>query len=66
MGIFEPALNNDIMMKYPIMMKFGTAIPYLVKIQKIYESSDTSPDFFRHQQFFTGNLQILLYQEIQI
>ena len=46
MGIFEGALNNDIMMKYPIMMKFGTVIPYLVKIQKIYESSDTPPDFF--------------------
>ena len=30
---------------YPTMMKLGTVIPYLKKIQKIYESSDTPPDF---------------------
>ena len=28
--------------KYPKMMKRGTVIPYLKKIQKIYESHDTS------------------------
>ena len=33
---------------------------------KIYESRDTPPDFCWHQHFFTGNQQILLYQEIQI
>ena len=27
---------------YPAMMKLGTVIPYLKKIQKIYESRDTS------------------------
>ena len=27
---------------YPAMMKLGTVIPYLKKIQKIYESHDTS------------------------
>ena len=27
--------------KYPTMMKLGTVIPYLKKIQKIYESRDT-------------------------
>ena len=26
---------------YPTMMKLGTVIPYLKKIQKIYESRDT-------------------------
>ena len=30
---------------YPTMMKFGTVIPYLKKIQKIYESSDTLLEF---------------------
>ena len=30
---------------YPTMMKLDTAIPYLKKIQKIYESRDTHPDF---------------------
>ena len=29
----------------PKMMKLGTVIPYLKKIQKIYESRDTSPEF---------------------
>ena len=28
---------------YPTMMKLGTVIPYLKKIQKIYESRDTHP-----------------------
>ena len=30
---------------YPTMMKLGTVIPYLKKIQKIYESRDTPPEF---------------------
>ena len=46
---------------YPTMMKLGTIIPYLNKIKKIYESRDTLL-----QHFFTGNQQILLYQEIQV
>ena len=41
-------------------------IPYLKKIQKMYESRDTPLEFCWHQHFFTGNQQILLYQEIQI
>ena len=41
-------------------------IPYLKKSQKIYESRDTSLVLCWHQQFFTGNQQILLYQKIQI
>ena len=51
---------------YPTMMKLGTLIPYLKKIQKIYKSRDTALEFWWHQHFFTGNQQILLYQEIQI
>ena len=30
---------------YPTMMKLGTIIPYLKKIQKIYESRDTPLSF---------------------
>ena len=30
---------------YPAIMKLVTVIPYLKKIQKIYESCDTPPDF---------------------
>ena len=51
---------------YPTMMKLGTVIPYPKKIQKIYESRDTPLEFCWHQHFFTGNQQVLLYQEIQI
>ena len=49
---------------YPTIMELGTLLPCLNKIQKIYESCDTPPDFVLHQHFFTGNQQILLYQEI--
>ena len=31
--------------RYPTMMKLGTVIPYLKKIQKIYESRDTLPEY---------------------
>ena len=51
---------------YPTMMKLGTVISYLKKIQKIYESRDTRLGFCWHHHFFTRNQQILLYQEIQI
>ena len=39
------------------MTKLGTVTPYLKKIQKIYESRDTTFEFWLSQ--------ILLYQEIQ-
>ena len=49
---------------YPIMMKLDTVIPYLKKIQKIYESCDT---LIKHPSaFFHRNQQILLYQETDI
>ena len=46
--------------------QLGTVIPYLKKIQKIYESHDTALEFCWHQYFFTRNQEILLYQKIQI
>ena len=49
---------------HPTMMKLGTVISYLKKIQKIYKSRDTPLEFCWHQQFFTGNQQILQYQGI--
>ena len=30
---------------YPTMMRLGTVIPYLKKIQNMYESRDTHPGF---------------------
>ena len=51
---------------YPTTIKLGTAIPYRKKIQKLYESHDRPLEFCWCQHFFTGNHQILLYQEIQI
>ena len=76
MGIFGAALGwgggakrpplPKICHTYPTMMKLGIVISYLKKIQKICESHDTPSDFCWHQHFFTGNQQILLYQEIQI
>ena len=47
-------------------IKLGTAIPYLKKIQNIYKSCDTLFEFCWHQQFSMGNQPILLYQERQI
>ena len=71
MGIFGTAHGWEaplpkICHTYPAMMKVGTVIPYLKKIQKIFQSRDTSPEFCWHQYFFTINQKILLYQEIQI
>ena len=64
-GAKRPPLPN-ICHTYPTMMKFGTVIPNLRDIQKIHKSRDTPPNFCLHQHFFSGNQQILLYQEIQI
>ena len=64
-GAKRPSLPK-ICHRYPTMMKIGTVIPCLKKIRKIYESRDTHSEFCWHQHFFTGNQQILLYQEIQI
>ena len=51
---------------YPTMMELGTVIPYLEKIRKTYESHETPSEFCYRHHFFTGNQQILLFQEIQI
>ena len=70
MGIFRAAHGWEDLPKfchtYRTMMKLDTVIPYLKKIQNIYESRDTHPKFCRHPHFSTGNQQSLLYQEIQI
>ena len=57
-GSFLPKICHT----YPAMMKLGTVIPYLKKIQKIYQSRDASPGLCWHQNFFTGNHQILKYR----
>ena len=64
-GANSPSLPK-ICHTYPTVMRLGTAIHYLKKIQKIYESRDMPTDFCWHQHFFTGNQQVLLYQEIRI
>ena len=51
---------------YPTMMKFDTVIPYLKKTQNICELRDTPHEVCLHQDFFTENQLIFLYQEIQI
>ena len=68
MGIFGGAHGcgakrppSKICHTYPAMMKLDKVIPYLQKIEKIYESRDTHPKFCSH--FFAGNQQILIYQE---
>ena len=43
-GLFGPLLPK-ICHTYRTMMKLGTVIPYLRKIQKIYKSRDTSLEF---------------------
>ena len=71
MGIFGAAhgwgANNNslpaICHTYSAMMKLGTVIPHLKKIQKIYESRETplssagisifSPEFLLHQEIQT-------------
>ena len=46
---------------YSAMIKLGAVIPYLKKIQQIYESRDTPLVFCCHQHFFIGNQQILVF-----
>ena len=46
----------------PTMMKLGTVIPYLKKIQNIYKSRDTTLELFWHQHFFTRNCHIKKYR----
>ena len=48
------------------MIKFGSVIPYLKKILKIYDFRETPLEFCWHQHFFIKNQQILLYQELKI
>ena len=48
----RPLLPPKICHTYPMMMKLGTVIPYLKKIQKIYKFRDTPFEFCWHQHFF--------------
>ena len=41
----QKAPNHKICQTYPTMMQLGTVIPYVKKIQKIYQSRDTPPEF---------------------
>ena len=41
-------------------------ITYLKKLKNIYKLRDRFLEFCWHQHFFKGNLQLLLYQKIQI
>ena len=45
MGMGEKVPLPKICHTYRTMMKHGTVIPYLKKIQKMYESRDTHPEF---------------------
>ena len=65
-GWAKRSLLHIICHTYSAMMKLGTVIPYPRKIHKIFESRHTTLEFCWHQHFFTGNQEILLYQEIQI
>ena len=47
--------------RYPTMMKLGTVILYLRKIQKTNKFGDTPPEVFWRQHFFIKNQQLLLY-----
>ena len=48
-GQKAPPLLPKICHIYPTMMKLGTLIAYLKKIQKLYESRDTPPELSWHQ-----------------
>ena len=45
MGVQTGPPSPKICHTYPTMIKLGTVIPYLKKIQKTYESRDTHPEF---------------------
>ena len=50
----ERSLLAKIRQTYTTMMKLGTVIPYIMKIQKICKSRDAHLEFCWHQHFFTG------------
>ena len=58
--------HPEICHTYRTMMKLAIVIPSLKKIYKLYEPRDTPTEFCWHQHLFTGNQQMLFYQEIQI
>ena len=46
---------------YPILMKLGTVVPCLKKIQIRHKSRDTSIAFCWHENFFTKKQQFLVF-----
>ena len=46
---------------YPTMMKLGTVIPYLKKIQKIYESRDTPLESPAGIRFYSPEIRKYCY-----
>ena len=62
MGFFRAAhgWGAKIRHTYSTMMKLGTVIPYLRKIQKIYKSRDTSLEFCWHQ-YFSPEINSFIY-----
>ena len=66
LGVEQKAPLLKICCAYLSMMKMDIVVLYLQKIQKTFESRETPTEFCWHQNFFTRNQQILLYQEIQI
>ena len=44
-GVVKKVPLPKICHRYPTMLKLGKVIPYLKKIQKMYESRDTIPEF---------------------
>ena len=51
----QDRLKSKICHTYSKMVKLGTIIPYLKKIQKIYNLHKTPLEFWWHQHFFTWN-----------
>ena len=54
MGVGKKAALLKICHTYPTMMKIGTVISYLIKIQKICESCNTALEFCWHQHSSPG------------
>ena len=50
---------------YPTMMKLGTIIPYLKKIQKLYELRDTSMECFFSISGFIKNFTKTFYKSFR-
>ena len=50
-GVTKKAPHPKVCQTYPTMMKLGTVVPYLKKIQKQYKSPDTPLSFAENRIF---------------